>query len=78
MSQDLKQLILATLGEIAPEADLATLSGSVPFRDQLDLDSMDFLHFVQALDKKLGVEVPEKDYPKLMTLDDCLKYLRPA
>lgn len=77
MSQDLQQTIVSTLAEIAPEADLATLSGAVPFRDQLDLDSMDFLHFVQALDKKLGVAVPEADYPKLMTLDDCVKYLAP-
>lgn len=77
MNEELKKAIVAALAEIAPEADLATLEGPVPFRDQLDLDSMDFLHFVQALDKKLHVEVPEADYPKLMTLDDCVKYLEP-
>lgn len=75
MNDDLKQTIVGVLLQIAPEADLAALSGSVPFRDQLDLDSMDFLRFVQALDKKLGVEVPEADYPRLATLDGCVAYL---
>ncbi|MDP1826810.1 MAG: acyl carrier protein [Archangium sp.] len=77
MNGELEKTIVAVLAEIAPEADLAALSGQVPFRDQLDLDSMDFLHFVQALDKKLHVDVPEADYPKLMTLDECVKYLAP-
>lgn len=75
MSDSLQQTIVGVLAEIAPEADLATLSGTVALREQLDLDSMDFLRFVQALDRKLGVTVPEADYPRLSTLEGCLAYL---
>jgi acyl carrier protein len=50
----------------------------VPLREQLDIDSMDFLNFVIALHKELGVGLPEKDYPKLATLDGCVDYLASA
>jgi acyl carrier protein len=63
------------LGEIAPEADLASIKPDVPFRNQLDLDSMDLLNFVIALDATLHVKIPEADYPKLATLDGCVDYL---
>jgi acyl carrier protein len=71
----IKAAVAASLGQIAPEADLATLSPTVAFRDQLDLDSMDFLRFVVDLHARLGVDVPEADYPKLATLDGCVGYL---
>jgi acyl carrier protein len=74
-SEDIRTRVLECLGKIAPEADLATLSPSVPFRDQLDIDSMDFLNFVIALDEALHVAVPEADYGALTTLDDCVAYL---
>ena len=64
--------ILRLLGEIAPEADLAALSPDVSFRDQLDLDSMDFLNFVISLHKAFHIEIPESDYPKYTTLSGCL------
>jgi acyl carrier protein len=67
--------VLRVLGEIAPEADLASLRSDVGFRDQLDLDSMDILNFVVGLHSALGVEIPESDYPKLATLDGCVEYL---
>jgi acyl carrier protein len=67
--------VLRALGEIAPEADLASLKSDVGFRDQLDLDSMDILNFVVWLHATLGVEIPESDYPKLATLDGCVEYL---
>ena len=47
----------------------------VDFRDQLDIDSMDFLNFVIALHASLGVDIPETDYPKLATLNGCVEYL---
>ncbi len=72
---DLRNTVLRLLGTIAPEADLARLKPNVSFRDQLDIDSMDFLNFVIALHKELWVEIPEKDYPKLSTLDGCIGYL---
>lgn len=74
---ELRATVLHVLGEIAPEADLASLEPDVAFRDQLDLDSMDNLNFVIGLHAALGVEVPEADYAKLATLDRCLDYLEP-
>lgn len=64
--------VLRLLGEIAPEADLAGLNPDVSFRDQLDLDSMDFLNFVVSLHKTFHMEIPESDYPKYMTLNGCV------
>ncbi|HQR12916.1 MAG TPA: acyl carrier protein [Nitrospira sp.] len=64
--------LLRLLGEIAPEADLATLNPDVSFRDQLDLDSMDFLNFVVSLHRAFHIEIPESDYPKYTTLSGCL------
>ena len=68
-------MALRALGEIAPEADLASLKPDVSFRDQLDIDSMDFLNFVIALHEALQVDIPEADYPKLDTLDGCVGYV---
>jgi acyl carrier protein len=72
---EIRHRVLECLGKVAPEADLATLSPKVPFRDQLDMDSMDFLNFVVALDEALHVAVPEVDYGALTTLEDCVTYL---
>ena len=72
---EVRATVLRVLGEIAPEADLATLRADVGFRDQLDLDSMDLLNFVVGLHAALGVEIPEADYPKLSTLEACVDYL---
>jgi len=74
-THDIKNTVLRLLGGIAPEADLSQINPDVSFRDQLDIDSMDFLNFVIALDKELGIEVPEVDYPKLATLNGCVEYL---
>ena len=75
MDGDPRAAVLRVLGEIAPEADLASLKPDVAFREQLDLDSMDLLNFVVGLHAALGVEIPEADYPKLATLDGCVEYL---
>lgn len=63
------------LAAVAPEADLDALPPDAGLRDELDLDSMDFLSFVIALHKALGVEIPEADYGKLTTLAGCVAYL---
>jgi len=73
--EEIRATALRVLGEIAPEADLASLKPDVSFRDQLDIDSMDFLNFVIALHEALHVEIPEADYPKLTTLNDCVAYV---
>jgi acyl carrier protein len=75
MGEPLKATVLRALGDIAPEADLATLKPDVALRDQFDLDSMDVLNFVVALHRALDIEIPEVDYPRLATLDGCLEYL---
>jgi acyl carrier protein len=71
-----RALILEVLGNIAPEADLASLQGEDDLRETLDLDSMDFLNVVIALHERTGVAIPEADYPKLFTLDGAVAYLR--
>lgn len=75
MAGDLRASVLRVLGDVAPEADLASLQPGVAFREQLDLDSMDMLNFVVGLHAALGVEIPEADYPRLATLDACVTYL---
>ena len=72
---DIRQTVLRLLGEIAPEADLTALKPSVSIRDQLDIDSMDFLNFVIMIHKTFGVEIPEADYPKYGTLNGCVEQL---
>ena len=72
---DIRQTVLRLLGEIAPEADLTALKPGVSFRDQLDIDSMDFLNFVIMIHKTFGVEIPETDYPKYGTLNSCVEQL---
>jgi acyl carrier protein len=74
--EQIRDTVLRVLGGIAPEADLAALEPSVSFRDQLDIDSMDFLNFVIGVCEELKVEVPEADYPKLFSLDACVAYLK--
>jgi acyl carrier protein len=72
---ELKNLILELLGGIAPEADYASLPGDANLRETLDLDSMDFLNFVTALHQRTGKNIPEADYPELITLDKAISYL---
>jgi acyl carrier protein len=72
---EIKNTVLRILGGVAPEADLTQIKPQVSFRDQLDIDSMDFLNFAIGLSKELGVEVPEADYPKVASLDGCVEYV---
>jgi acyl carrier protein len=72
---ELRDVVLKSLGEIAPEADTATLDPATPIADQLEIDSMDFLDFMVALSERTGVEVPERDYPELASVDGCVAYL---
>jgi acyl carrier protein len=75
--EEIRSTVLRILGEIAPEADLNQLKPDVSFRDQLDIDSMDFLNFVIALDEELHVSIPESEYAKLSSLDNCVELLTP-
>lgn len=75
--EECKQVVLDIISEIAPDEDLSNVKPDVRLRDQLDLDSMDFLDIVMELRKQHSIEVPEDDYPKLATLDSCAEYLTP-
>jgi acyl carrier protein len=72
---ELRELVLTSLGEVAPEADPAALDPATPIADQLEIDSMDLLDFMVALSERTGVEVPERDYPQLASVDGCVAYL---
>lgn len=69
--------ILDILSDIAPDEDLSQLKDDVPFRDQLELDSMDFLDIVMELRKRHRIQVPEEDYNKLGSMASTVQYLEP-
>jgi acyl carrier protein len=73
--EQIRAEVLETLRQIAPEADPATIDAHRNLRDQLDLDSMDFLNFLIGLDKRLQIDIPERDYGQLKSLDACIEYL---
>jgi acyl carrier protein len=77
-AEALRSAVLEALLDVAPDVDAAALDASRPFRDQFDFDSMDQLNFVVGLHKRLGVDVPETDYPQLASLAGCLDYLARA
>ena len=72
---EIRSLVIAELGNIAPETDAATIDPNADLREALDIDSLDFLNFVTAVHKKLGVNVPESDYPRLLTIKGAVAYL---
>ena len=76
-ADEIRATVLQVLGGIAPEVDLSGLKPQVRLRDQLDIDSMDFLNFVTALHARLGVNVPEADYAKVATIAGAQTYLLP-
>jgi len=76
-TSDIKQLILDIIADIDDEADFTDLDADKPLRDQLDLDSMDFLDIVMELRKRYKLQIPEADYPQLATLNSCVAYLQP-
>jgi acyl carrier protein len=73
---DIRSAIEEELGNIAPEIDLTTINPDADLREALDIDSMDFLNLISAIHHRLGIDVPELDYPKLFTLNSALKYLQ--
>lgn len=72
---EIRAAVLRALADVAPEADATTIHPARPFRDQVDLDSFDFLNFMIGLHAQLGVDVPEADYPKLASLAGAVDYL---
>jgi acyl carrier protein len=74
-TDDLRTLLLDVLSDIAPETDPASVDPTEDLRDELDLDSMDELNMITKVSERLGIDVPEDDYPKLRTLDGAVAYL---
>ncbi|MFQ5493994.1 MAG: acyl carrier protein [Phycisphaerae bacterium] len=77
INSQVKDIVLDIIATVAPDADLSDVKGDVGLRDQLDLDSMDFLDIVMELRKRYKIEVPKEDYPQLASLDSCASYLGP-
>lgn len=74
---DIRTVILNILEKIAPDEDLSDLDDSKSFREQMELDSMDFLDIVMELRKQYRVQIPEEDYPNLDSMDSTVSYLTP-
>jgi acyl carrier protein len=75
--EQVRQVVLNIISDIAPDEDMNDLKDEISLREQLDLDSMDFLDIVMELRKRHKVEVPAEDYPKLATMASCVSYLTP-
>lgn len=74
---EIKDVVIEIIQDIDEDADMDGLQMDQPLRDQLDLDSMDFLDIVMELRKRYKLQIPEADYPELATLDSCVNYLEP-
>jgi acyl carrier protein len=75
--EQIKATVLEIIAQIIPDEDLSNLKGDIPIREQVELDSMDFLDIIMELRKRYGIELPENDYVQLATLDGSAAYLEP-
>ena len=74
---EIRAEVLDILSDIAPDEDLSQLDDQKPFREQLELDSMDFLDIVMELRKRHRIQVPEGDYQQLASMASTVAYLEP-
>lgn len=72
---DIRATVLRILHQVAPDVDAATLDPAVAIQDQVDIDSVDFMNLMVGIEEALGVDVPERDYPRVASLDACVGYL---
>ena len=75
--EEVRRAVVNILEDIAPDEDLSSIKDDVTLREQIDLDSMDFLDIVMELRKRFNIEVPESDYQELVSMDSCIQYLQP-
>ena len=75
--EEIRNVVLEIIEDIDEDADFDNLDADKPLRDQLDLDSMDFLDIVMELRKRYKLQIPEEEYPELSTLNSCVNYLEP-
>ena len=76
-ADEIRQAVLDILSDISPDEDLSGLKDDVPFREQIPLDSMDFLDIVMELRKRYRIQIPEAEYPELVSMASTVKYLQP-
>jgi acyl carrier protein len=76
-AEEIRQAVRAILADIAPDEDLTDLKDDVAFREQLELDSMDFLDIVMELRKRYRIQIPEEEYTELASMASTVKYLEP-
>ena len=74
---EIREVVIEILEDIAPDEDLSALNDAESFRDQMELDSMDFLDIVMELRKRYRVQIPEEDYPQLASMQSTCEYLAP-
>jgi acyl carrier protein len=74
---EIREAIRDILHDIAPDEDLGNLKEDVPFREQLELDSMDFLDIVMELRKRYRIQIPETEYTELSSMASTVRYLEP-
>ena len=74
---EIREVVIEILEDIAPDEDLSNLNDAESFRDQMELDSMDFLDIVMELRKRYRVQIPEEDYPQLASMQSTCDYLTP-
>jgi acyl carrier protein len=76
-ASEIRDEIIDILSDIVPDEDLSNLDDNKPLREQVELDSMDFLDIVMELRKRHRIQIPEDDYIHLATLSGTVKYLEP-
>ena len=76
-AEEIRQAVIDIIEELADDDDLSELDDNIRIREQVDLDSLDFLDIIMELRKRYGVKVPEEDYMKLSTMQGCIDYLQP-
>ena len=75
--EEIREVIIEILEDIAPDEDLSNLKDEVAFREQLELDSMDFLDIVMELRKRHRIQIPEEEYGELASMQSTVTYLTP-
>jgi acyl carrier protein len=76
--QQLREVVIGALTEVAPEIDPGAIDPDTDLTEQVDIDSMDFLNVIVAINEQTGIEIPERNYPQLSTLNNAVAYLAAA
>jgi acyl carrier protein len=76
--KEIRAAVFGALSSVAPEVEAESIDPTAELQQELDIDSLDFLNFVIALRNETGIEIPEGDYPQIVTLDGCVAYLTKA